>query len=141
MEIDNETYPLHSVADYTRYLDSKPPEKSVKKEQKDAEVDDNEELSDATKHRLPCKRYTDEKTEYLFFLVCEKGCSASKAAKGLHNAPRTAQGWVKKDQETPSDEIKPRFSTKKTGRHPILNEAHREHFIKFLDDDLSAVLD
>lgn len=142
MDVDYETYPLNSVTNFNEYMSLKPPEKPVK-EPKAVEEQPKAKAKKGPK-RLQA-RYTDAQKERLFYLVYEEGKSAREAALELKIAPRTAQRWVKMDQDNPDpDGGLPTTASKTTrpvGRPSKLGEEHAAFLTNLVDENPSLALD
>ena len=63
--------------------------------------------------------------EHLFYVVKEKGIGTRAMALALQINLRTAQSWIKKDQEDPQDLITRKLgSGRLVGQPPKLTEEH-----------------
>lgn len=68
--------------------------------------------------------------------------SVRAAALFLQINPRTAQSWVKRDEEDPQDVItRKKGSGRLVGRPFIFNEGHQQFLIDLIDEQASSVLD
>ncbi|KAG2192781.1 hypothetical protein INT46_011692 [Mucor plumbeus] len=81
MEIDNEEYPLISIATFSSYLDLKPPEK-LKKANK-VESSSKSEAKPKKKTEISYRKYKKEDLEKFYFLVYEKNMSIRGAANSI----------------------------------------------------------
>lgn len=145
MEVDEVEYPLEDVTNYNMYLDLKPPEKPVKIEQGQEQVDmKSEEKSDSSSENKRTHRsYKPEVKNYFFYLIYEKGMSVRAAAQEIKVPQSTAQTWKKKAELAGDEEMEPRQSGsgRKAGRPPVLTEEHQQFLINFIDERPSSVLD
>ncbi|KAI8639716.1 hypothetical protein BD408DRAFT_349481, partial [Parasitella parasitica] len=137
MDVDTEAFPIELVTNYDRYVDLKPPEKEVKNVKKKPQKEPtNDTIGRSYQH------YKDSEKEKLLELVIEKGMSARAAALKLNIKPRTAQKWVKMNEEDPQDFIeRKKGSGRPVGRPPILGSEHQKFLIDLIDEKPSLVLD
>ncbi|KAI7861933.1 hypothetical protein BDF14DRAFT_1862271 [Spinellus fusiger] len=82
-----------------------------------------------------CTFYSGEKTRF-FHLFFSKCLSASAATKQLGIHIHAAQKWVKRYYDPESIFEK----KKKSGRHCILGEEHKQFILNYIDENASAVL-
>ena len=138
MEVDDEMYPLENVTNFDDYNQLKPPEKEERSKGKEKVTEEDVPAKSSKTYRS----YKPFEKERLFYLVKEKGMSTRAAALTLQINPRTAQSWIKKDQEDPQDLITRKSgSGRPVGRPPKLTEEHEKFLINLVDEEASLVLD
>ena len=140
MEVDDEAYPLQNVTNFDEYTQLKPPERDVN--YVNEEVDEGpDDKGRSMKTIRTYRSYKPSEKEMLFYLVFEKGKSVRAAALELRINPRTAQNWVKKDQEDPQGEIVRRAGSGRPGQPSKFNDEHQKFLVNLVDEHASIVLD
>ncbi|KAG1503159.1 hypothetical protein G6F52_012303 [Rhizopus delemar] len=136
--VDEELLAIETLSSRTQFLKNKPPETLSNPELHPTAVEENSE--DVDMELCSKRRYTvyseDEKTRF-FHLFFSKCLSASAAARQLGIHVRAAQRWVKRYYEDPESIFEKK---KKSGRHRILREEHKQCLLEYIDENPSAVL-
>ncbi|CEP09236.1 hypothetical protein [Parasitella parasitica] len=115
--VDEELFAIETLSSRTQFLKNKPPERP----------------SNPAMHSTAVEKNSED----IFSSIFSKSLSASAVARQLGIHVRAAQRWVKRYYEDPESIFERK---KKSGRHRILGEEHKQCLVNYIDENPSAVL-
>ncbi|CEG80911.1 hypothetical protein RMATCC62417_15174 [Rhizopus microsporus] len=136
--IDEEQSAIETISSRTQFLRNKPAERPSNLAifpVTSTRINEDIDIELCSKRRYAV--YSDKDKTRFFHLFFSKCLNASAAARQLGIHIRAAQRWVKRYYEDTESIFEKK---KKSGRHRILEEEHKQFLLNYIDENPSAVV-